>query len=279
MTPDSLPDLAWVDEEAAGTDAVTRLLTQSAFEALFPQADPAHCVRFDQQYRMPQAIADFASQYFYDGHLKTAGSKKVYGARHTDPLFRQPLVFVDTSTLPVAQREESLPGQDRTDREAWGLPGYINRLEATLIADIATAYDREGLNWAVIVPYRAQARLIRRELTQRLPSAPGLRLEEQVATVDSFQGGERDRILYGFTRSNLRGQVGFLRELRRLNVAITRAREQLVLVGDALTLTQARDIPFRDLARVLLAHVQQVGELLTHDECQTRLATRRRGVP
>jgi superfamily I DNA/RNA helicase len=279
VTPESLLDLAWMDEEATEAETVTGLLTQSAFEALFPKADPAHVVRFDQQYRMPQAIADFAAQHFYEGQLRTVGNDKVYGAHHADPLFKKPLAFVDTSSLPPVQREESFPGQDRTDREAWGMPGYVNRLEASLIAEIAAVYDHEGLDWAVIVPYRAQAALIRQELARRLPAAPDLNLEERVATVDSFQGGERDRILYGFTRSNRQGEVGFLRELRRLNVALTRARQQLVLVGDAITLTQAHNVSFRDVARALLTHTRQVGELLSYEECQVRLATRRQGAP
>ena len=279
VTPETLPDLAWVDEEATEAEVVTELLTQSAFETLFPTAEPAHVVRFNQQYRMPQAIADFAAQRFYDGQLDTADQDKVYSARHNDPLFNKPLVFVDTSALPLGQRKDSPASQDKSDLEAWGMTGYFNRLEARLIADIVAVYDQEGLDWVVIVPYRAQARRIRRELARRLPAAPSISLDERISTVDSFQGGECDRVIYGFTRSNNRGRIGFLRELRRVNVAMTRALQQLVLVGDAATLSRARHAPFRNMARALLAHVQRKGELLSYEECQAHLAARRSETP
>jgi len=275
VTPEALPDLAWVDEETTEAEAVTEMLTQSAFESLFPTAEPTHVIRFNQQYRMPQVIADFAAGYFYEGQLETVGTDKVYDARHLDPLFEKPLVFVDTSALPLEQRSDSHPGQNKSDPEGWGMPGYVNRREATLIADIAAVYDRAGLDWVVIVPYRAQAGRIRHELARRLPAAPDLNLDERVATVDSFQGGECDRVIYGFTRSNREHRVGFLRELRRLNVAMTRAMKQLVLVGDVSTLTQAHDVPFRNMAQALLAHVREKGELLSYEECQRRLASKR----
>ena len=278
VTPEALPDLAWLDEEVTEAEVVTELLTQSAFESLFPTAEPSHVVRFKQQYRMPQAIADFAAQRFYEGQLETVGEDRVHSARHADPLFSKPLVFVDTSALPLRERKESSPGRGRSAPESWGMSGYLNRLEAKLIADIAAVYDHEGLDWVVIVPYRAQADLIRQELARLLPAAPDLNLQERVSTVDSFQGGECDRVIYGFTRSNEHGRVGFLRELRRLNVVMTRARKQLVLVGDAATLTQTRNIPFRNMKQALLAHVERRGELLSYSECHTRLASRRQGI-
>ena len=72
-------------------------------------------------------------------------------------------------------------------------------------------------------------------------------------------------ILYGFTRSNPERRIGFLSELRRVNVAITRARTQLVLVGDLETLTEARDRKFRELARSLRDYTAGNGEILSHD--------------
>ncbi len=119
------------------------------------------------------------------------------------------------------------------------------------------------------MPYLAQAELIRRLLTGRVSDAEKIRLN--VGTVDSFQGGERDVILYGFTRSNPERRVGFLKELRRVNVAITRARLQLVLVGDLDTLTEARDRGFRERARALRDHVAGVGEIVPHDCARSRL--------
>lgn len=114
-----------------------------------------------------------------------------------------------------------------------------------------------GGDWAVIVPYRAQVELI----SQRLGAALGdTRHGDKIGTVDSFQGGERDLVVYGFTRSNSSGQVGFLNELRRINVAMTRARQQLVLVGDSTMAARSRHGGFGQLMTQLLKHVDAEGD-------------------
>ena len=113
-----------------------------------------------------------------------AAAEKRYGAAHEDPLFARPLAFVDTSDIPQQRRREAHPSQDHSDPEGWGKSGYINRLEADLIADIVAVYQRHGLEWVVIVPYKAQAGLIRRHLRRRLDPSHDLNLEERVSTVD-----------------------------------------------------------------------------------------------
>jgi len=259
-------ELGLTDEEA-DSERITDLLTKSAFEQLFiDRADPAHVVRFTEQRRMPQVISDFASHHFYNNQLRTCSEDQFLYAHHRDPLFLRPLAFVDTSSLSFDQRKE----EKKEASESWGIVGFVNRVEATLIARIAALYEQEGMDWVIIVPYRAQAHLIIQQLSNRI-EAHTFKLEERIATVDSFQGGERDKVIYGFTRSNKYGSIGFLKELRRLNVAITRARRQLVLVGDLSTLTQAEDIDFRNLAKSLQAYTQQRGELLSYQECQNRL--------
>lgn len=79
-------------------------------------------------------------------------------------------------------------------------------------------------------------------------------------------------MIYGFTRSNSKGNVGFLRELRRLNVAMNRTRKQLVLIGDKSTLCRATDNDFRTVFNELLVHVAQHGEILDYEECRDRLS-------
>ncbi len=259
-------ELGLADEEA-DSKRITDLLTKSAFEQLFiDRADRAHIVRFTEQRRMPQVISDFASQHFYNNQLRTCSENRSLYAQHREPLFQRSLAFVDTSGLPFDQRKE----EKREASESWGIVGFFNRAEARLIARIAALYEQEGMDWVIIVPYRAQAHLIIQQLSYRI-EAHTFKLEERVATVDSFQGGERDKVIYGFTRSNKYGGIGFLKELRRLNVAITRARQQLVLIGDLSTLTQAEDMDFRNLARSLQAYTQKHGELLSYKECQGRL--------
>jgi superfamily I DNA and/or RNA helicase len=92
-----------------------------------------------------------------------------------------------------------------------------------------------------------------------------------VATVDSFQGGQHDTILFGFTLSNPYRNVGFLREVRRSNVAFSRAKQRLILVGDLSTLLNATDPAFRDLAQALHDHVRTAGDLWGYREIARRL--------
>src|SRR5262249_43482943 len=151
--------------------------------------------------------------------------------------------------------------------ESLGETGYTNIAEAKLIAELAELYQQRGREWVVIVPYRAQARLVIQELEKRL-EAHDFALAERVATVDSFQGGERKKVIYGFTRSNDRGRIGFLRELRRLNVAMTRAQQQLILIGNFSTLTNADDPRFRSLLTDLFTYARQRGEVLPYEVCR-----------
>lgn len=231
-------------------------LDRSLFEELFDRetTPDTHTVRLNIQYRMPGPIADFISQHFYEGHYETGRE-----VAHTDPFFDSPMVFVDT--IKEHRRRES------PAIEPEGIRGYTNDLEAALIADLVLAYRRRGIQWGVIVPYKKQAERIRQVLRERHPAFPVDDLKDWVATVDSFQGKERDAIIYGFTRSNPRGRVGFLVELRRLNVSLTRARHQLVIFGDSKTLARAADAGFAQLIQALLITVRAArgGYLYAHD--------------
>jgi superfamily I DNA and/or RNA helicase len=166
--------------------------------------------------------------------------------------------------------------QQQRRLESLGESGYTNVAEALLIASIAEIYQRAGKQWIVIVPYRAQARKIIQELRKRIDTHD-FSLEEHVSTVDSFQGGERNKVIYGFTRSNEQGRIGFLKELRRLNVAMTRAQQQLVLVGDFSTLTRSDDARFNQLMIHLRAYVEQYGELLSYAACSGKLRSIQEG--
>ncbi|GLZ43297.1 AAA domain-containing protein [Actinokineospora sp. NBRC 105648] len=231
-------------------DPVVRdLMARSALEQLVDRLPPANVVPLTRQRRMPEVIAGFISAQFYRGTLVTAVRRE-----HRGPLFASPLAFVDTSGLPAARRRERAP-ERRTGDER----GYRNPAEAALLIKLAAYYDRLGREWAVIVPYREQIAAVVTELGRRIGDERKAALN--VGSVDSFQGGERDVILYGFTRSNPHGNVGFLSELRRANVAFTRAKEQLVLVGDLAMLTTARDTGFRNLLVALRDHLTAYGDI------------------
>ena len=176
-----------------------------------------------------------------------------------EPLIPSPLphsfTIVDTSCLSPWERRERHSGQS-----------YVNRAEANIISAIVAAEDGRGRDWAVAVPYTAQVSLIRRQLLQTLGSAGGIRdLELRVGTIDSFMGREHDLVIVGCTRSNDRRSVGFLQELRRFNVAMTRARRQLVVVGDMEALKSARERPVRELMNAMFEHVRGRGEIVRAD--------------
>jgi len=218
-------------------------LEKSLFERLIerPTTPVGNTVMLDTQYRMPRQIADFISGQFYAGNYHTGSESS-----HTDPFFTgSPLVFVDTL------REEKHIEQRSEDGQ-----GYFNTLEARLISDLLLAYQGKDIQAGVIVPYKKQAEVIRRELRRRGSGLSEDELTSRVATVDSFQGKEQDVILFSFTRSNSDGRIGFLTELRRLNVSLTRARHQLVLVGDSATLSRTPDQDFARLIKALLESVQ-----------------------
>ena len=124
--------------------------------------------------------------------------------------------------------------------------GRINKSEAELTLLVLESYFKkigkerileERIDVGVISPYRAQVQYLRRQLKKKEFFKPYRQLIS-VNTVDGFQGQERDVILISLVRANDEGQIGFLRDLRRMNVAITRARMKLFILGDASTMTR-----------------------------------------
>lgn len=252
----------------AKAQEIADLLRRSAFERFYASADDAHRVMLTVQRRMPEPIARFVSQEFYSGALHTD-----HGGGSKDLLFRQPFAMADTADRPPQERNEKRGGR----KEQWGRQGYSNEFEAALIAQLITEYVRWYPDWAVIVPYRAQAERVTELLTKSL--GDNAAIADSVGTVDAFQGGERDLIVYGFTRSNDRGDIGFLKELRRLNVAITRARRQLVLIGDNETLLHARDKQFAELMNSMIGYLRGYGDIQPSREVAGRMTRLRKEHP
>ncbi|WP_412541789.1 AAA domain-containing protein [Longispora sp. K20-0274] len=253
---------AWLRQTGGKeSTALVDLLTTSAFERLITRAPGSHQVLLGRQRRMPKEIGDFVSERFYGGRLSTSTPR-----RRPPALFDRPLVLLNTADASPALRAE----RRWEGNETFQVPGFDNRLESDLIVDLVQHYERCGREWAVIVPYRAQIQRIRARL-ESLLGDPSL-VAANLGSVDAFQGGERDVVIYGFTRSNPRGEIGFLSELRRLNVAISRSKEQLVLVGDAETLGNARHPEFRALFRALVSHARRHGQVLRSGEVRNLIA-------
>ncbi|MBQ2168970.1 MAG: AAA family ATPase, partial [Prevotella sp.] len=182
------------------------------------------------QYRMNEEIMRFSSDWFYDGKVESAPQIKYRGILDFDT----PMVWVDTSEL--GEREQFVG-------ESFG---RINKAEAELtlktLQDYFTKIGKsrileEQIDVGVISPYRAQVQYLRSLVKKRDFFKPYRRLIT-INTVDGFQGQERDVILISLVRSNDEGQIGFLRDLRRMNVAITRARMKLIILGDKTTMVK-----------------------------------------
>src|SRR5574344_1013921 len=182
------------------------------------------------QYRMNDTIMRFSSNYFYHGEVESAPEIKYRGILDYDT----PMVWIDTAEMDF---KEEFVGENF---------GRINKSEAKLTLKVLQEYfDKikkerileERLDVGVISPYRAQVQYLRRLFTQEDYFKP-FRKSISVNTVDGFQGQERDIILISLVRANEDGQIGFLRDLRRMNVAITRARMKVIILGDASTMTK-----------------------------------------
>ncbi len=206
-----------------------KLLGQSLFETLFYSCPDDNKVMLNEQFRMHPAIAEFVSRQFYESGYKSGLKDEDRVLRNVS--FTSPLYFIDT-------RQEGQTRYESVDADDDHLV-YFNILEAQIISHIVRALIDQGVmpqDIGVITPYRRQKAEIERVLKD-LAAAPLNHLE--IDTVDSFQGRDKKVIIFGFTRSNEEHKIGFLRDLRRLNVTMTRAKCLLIMVGDSDTLANA----------------------------------------
>lgn len=181
------------------------------------------------QYRMNDEIMRFSSDWFYHGEVVSAPQVKYRGILDYDI----PMMWIDTKD--EDNNRETFVGESY---------GRINKDEAELtLASLEQYFTKIGkqrvldeeIDVGIISPYRAQVQYLRRLIKKREFFKPYRRLIS-VNTVDGFQGQERDVVLISLVRANEEGQIGFLRDLRRMNVAITRARMKLIIIGDSSTL-------------------------------------------
>ena len=203
------------------------------------------------QYRMCDTIMQFPNREFYGGQLTSAPEVKYRGILDWDTAVEwvdkdpppTPPVREGSELRAANERREALP---LTGERGEGLSGLsrVNVAEAQLtIATLQRYFDKIGkdrileerVDVGMISPYKGQVHLLRRLLRQDKYWKP-FRSLITVNTVDGFQGQERDVIVISLVRSNEEGNIGFLRDLRRMNVAITRARMKLIIIGDRSTL-------------------------------------------
>ena len=194
------------------------------------------------QYRMNDEIMRFSSDWFYGGKVESAPQIKYRSVLDYD----HPITWIDTSDKEPADTIEE--GEDLNFKEQFVGEsfGRINKAEAELtlltLAEYFTKIGKqrvleERIDVGIISPYRAQVQYLKKLIKKYEFFKPYRRLIS-VNTVDGFQGQERDVILISLVRSNDEGQIGFLKDLRRMNVAMTRARMKLIILGNKDTMTK-----------------------------------------
>ena len=213
------------------------------------------------QYRMNEDIMRFSSDWFYGGQVESAPQIKYRSILDFD----HPITWIDTSneenqiTIEGEETPEDSASTSSSSSAANQNPdlnfkeqfvgesyGRINKAEAELtlltLAEYFTKIGKQrvlgdGIDVGIISPYRAQVQYLKKLIKKYEFFKPYRRLIS-VNTVDGFQGQERDVILISLVRSNDEGQIGFLKDLRRMNVAMTRARMKLIILGNKDTMTK-----------------------------------------
>ena len=196
------------------------------------------------QYRMNDDIMKFSSDWFYHGEVQSDARVK-----HRSVLdYEHPIQWIDGNEM-LQQVNEELKEEEKlnidfTERFIGENHGRINKAEAELLLSTLNNYINkigrerflaERLDVGIISPYKVQTQYLRQQIRKREEFRP-FRQVISVNTVDGFQGQERDIIIISLVRSNENGQIGFLSDLRRMNVAMTRARMKLIIFGDKATL-------------------------------------------
>ncbi len=182
------------------------------------------------QYRMNDEIMRFSSEWFYGGMLQSAPEVKYRSILDFDT----PIEWINTEGLDCNEEfiGENYGRINKSEAELSieQLKGYITKIGRERFLD-------ERIDVGMISPYKAQVQYLRRLVRNDAFFKPYWQAIT-INTVDGFQGQERDVILISLVRANEEGQIGFLNDLRRMNVAITRARMKLIILGDASTLTR-----------------------------------------
>lgn len=212
-----------IKSDEAGKNGLNTTLLEKLV-ALYPEA----VVLLEEQYRMHELIMGYSSQVFYDNRLKAHASVQQQLLFPGDA----PLAFIDTAGCGF---DEVAEGTSTTNPEE---AAFLLKHLALAVTELQAFYTIANFpSIAVISPYKQQIQVLKEQLLHH----PLLQLYQNkiaVNTIDSFQGQERDIVYIGMTRSNPEANIGFLSDIRRMNVAMTRARKKLVVVGDSATLSR-----------------------------------------
>lgn len=219
-------------------EAAREGLAKTLFEKCI-ERHPQSAAMLQTQYRMHENIMQFSSEYFYHGGLIADESVKRHTVKNLPPID-----FIDTAGCGYNETQDPETLSRFNEEEAQVL---IRQLEK-LVEEIGV--EQWNYSLGIITPYSAQVERIVK-LVESSEVLSGILSYLTINTVDAFQGQERDIIAISFVRSNDKGEIGFLADIRRTNVAMTRARKKLIMIGDSATLGT------HDFYTALLEYVQQ----------------------
>ena len=194
--------------------------------ALYPEA----VVLLEEQYRMNEKIMGYSSGFFYEDRMKAHASVATRILMDGE----EPVEFIDTAGCGFEEKNEGT--STINPEEGVFLIKHLTQLVEKVKENGVAIADFPDI--AVISPYKQQVYLLK-ELLLNSPELQVYADKISVNTIDSFQGQERDIVYIGLTRSNSDGVIGFLSDVRRMNVAITRAKKKLVVIGDSATLARS----------------------------------------
>lgn len=191
---------------------------------------PESVVLLNEQYRMNKNIMGYSTKVFYDNRLNAHPSV----AEHVLFLGDEPVNFIDTAGCSF---DEKIDGTSTTNpEEALFLVRHLNNL----VAELLVKYKPDNFpSIAIVSPYKQQVEVLKSYIKDD-EAFVSIISKISVNTIDSFQGQERDIVYISLTRSNADGNIGFLADTRRMNVAMTRARKKLIVVGDSATLSKSK---------------------------------------
>jgi len=232
----------------AAQDGLERTLMQKMVK------NKSACVTLlDVQYRMNKDIMDFSSRHFYHGKLKADPS---VADRLVSPIDK-PLMWVDTSKCDFGEQQSRSLSRSNHEEAKLLMKTLMDYVKLIGMEHLL----REQVDFGLISPYKAQVRLLRKYMRNNKMLKP-LRHQITINTVDGFQGQERDVILISLVRDNASGSIGFLNDLRRMNVAITRAKMKLIVFGNAETMAKTK------FYEKLVEYFQERGDFITIESPQ-----------
>ena len=191
-------------------------------------------VMLSTQYRMNEMIMNFSNKEFYHDELKAADSVKSHILSDKDLSLSQPFEFIDTAGCGFEEKINPETQSRLNPEEAHLLRKHLKSLLDSIAHQEPFLFN-ENFSVGIISPYNAQVAYLQENLLMH-PYIVDYQRYIEINSVDGFQGQEREVIYISLVRSNEKGQIGFLSDTRRMNVALTRARKKLVVIGDSATL-------------------------------------------